>query len=428
MPTTSSLLSVLILVITLLGVVAFAFAEQMVRYVYLQQLSEKIARTQEVVSVGVWSSKTIILAEVKNNGGRGVLVKSLNFVVTCRVEYAVGGQRLNTSITVTKTFNDILLRPYKARYLAFDIAEDVIKNAPVPPSYIKDITITYITAMVSTERNSFVYDPAPPTTATVLEISRNHIGSGFNVVLPNGKIAQIRIYEYLFCGVGSPSRLNTYVSKVGEITKVMVAFSPNFNSVSEGFYQFGYDYEKNVFPSATININPLNIIRLKNGEVVNTTICSVSVPGYQLGGLLLSVSRGLILLGTQFSGYDIVAVLFVKTPYPRYIDPSLIQGYSSSGVTLTPMESTSYVNKIPLPSSDISVLDFLGPQVTPFALPGSMNYTTVLSVGNYYSQAVLIGTSFTGLLSGTGSSIDAYVEFEEPYPIIVVIAPPPVEV
>jgi len=426
MPSTSTLLSAVILVVTLIGIVVYAFAEQLIRYNYLQQLSERIARTQEAVSVSTWYRRTVIVAEVRNIAGRGVYVKELKFIVNCKITYTVGGGQGQgeihvTTTTVTKSFYNISLHTYDTKYLAFDIADDAIKNSGISANYVKDIAINYIASTVITERNVFIFDPSPSMTATVFEIYRNYTGGGFNIILPNGRIAQVRVYEYLFCGIGSSSRLNTYMDKVGEATKVMVAYSPSYSSIRDYFYQFSYDYDKKTVPSASITIQPYNKTVLKGGTAINATICSVSVPGYSLDGKMLTVSRGVLLIGTQLSGYDIVAVLFVKTPYPKYIDPTQVPGYRYSGVTLTQVKSYVYVNKIPLPSDDISPMDFMGPQIA-FA-PG-VNNTSIMAIGNYYSQAILIGVAVTGVLSGTGSSIDVYTEFEDPYPILLIIAAP----
>jgi len=426
MPTTSSILSVIILVTTLIGVIAFAFAEQMIRYTYLQQLSEKIARTQEAVSVGVWYTGSVIVAEVRNMVGRGIYIRELKFVITVSVTYSRSGGAKNTTLTtVFKSFNDIPLRPQSAKYLAFDITEDVAWSLLIPVSNIENITFTHVVAQVVTERNVFIFDPAPPATGTVLEITRDKIGQGLNVVLPNGKTALLRVYEYLFCGVGSGSRVDSFISRNSEATAVMVASSPDYTLVESGFYQYSYDYINRTFATMNINITPARTVTLNSGEGLDkVTECNISAPGYSLGGNLVTVSRGVLLLGTQLSGYDIVSVLFVRSPYPTYIDPSEMLTYVPSGVSLTPLESVAYVTKIPLPSSDISPLDFFGPEVTPVDLGRYISNTTAISVGNYYSQAVLIGASFTGFLSGTGSSTNVYVKFYDPYPLIVVIAPP----
>jgi len=421
MPSTSTLLSVVVLTITLMGVVAFAHAEQLIRYTYLQQLSEKIARTQEAVSVGVWHGKTTVVAEVRNVAGRGVLIKQLKFVIGCTVTYSVNNRTDTVVTSVVIPFYNIALKPFSSKYLPFDVRGAAIMNSGVPSDYVRDVAITYIATTVVTERNVFVFDPAPPANVVVLEIDRESIGKTFDVVLPNGKIARVAVYEYLFCGVGSPYRLSSYPDKVGEVTSVQVAYSPDYSSVREGLYVYGYDYDKMKFPDVSIRIISRKSMTLSSGENVNATVCSVYAPDYSLDGKTLTLSRGIMLVGTGFGSYDIAAVMFVKTPYPRYIDPTEIPNYRYGGLALEFVGYYVYENKVALPSNDVTVFEFLGPQAAYVSIAKNV---TIMAVGNYYSQAVLIGVAVSGILSGSGNSIEVYAEFKEPYPIVVVIAPP----
>jgi hypothetical protein len=423
MPATSSVLSVVVLVTALLSVLAFAFTAQNLRYMYLLQLEEKIARTQEVISAGVWSKGTMAIVEIRNIGGRGVYIKTLKITVGYTVVYQTGGQETRVALSYDKVYKDIHLSPYQTKIITFDILNDISLQ---DFQNVKDVYISYLTVIVATERNVFIFDPAPPMDSLVLEIKREDIGKGFSLTLPNGKVAQLKVYEYLFCSIGTTSRSNSFIDEI-EATKVMIASSPDAKSVQTGFYIYGYDYKDNKFPSINIDIEADKEYNLKGGGKVNVTVCHVTADE-SLGGRVISVSRGVILLGTQLSGYDIVAVSFAQNPYPEYIDPSKLGGAKTSkNILLVAGRSNAYVTKIPLPDTDISVYDFLAAQVTPWGASNVQDQDTSIDIGTYYSQAILIGQSFGALLSGNGKEVYTYVHFNDPYPIIIVILPPPLE-
>lgn len=420
----TTILSAVILVTTLIAAVVFAVVAQNMRYIYLQQLSSKVARTQEAVSVNVWKSETTIIAEVQNIGSTGVNIRALEFVVGYVVTVKIGQSANDYLLSYTKIYNDIYLSPGRVKYLVFDLRKEKIQ-LPAPPQYISSISIRYIRAMVSTDNNVYVFNPAPPMDAVVLEIQRDDIGKGFQVVLPNGKIAQIRVYEYLFCSLGYGSRLTNPPSQLAQTTYLLIAYAPDFKSVQRGFYRYAYDYKNKTFPSITIDVKPLELKNLTDNTAINLTTCMIEARGYSLGGYELTISRGILILGTQLSGYDIVAVMFAETPYPVYVDRSQVNNPEPGmDVFASKNISSAYVVKIPLPDKDIDVMDFMGTQATSAIYPGIVSNQFVLSIGNYYSQAVLVGQVVNLQLGGSGSAFTAYAKFYDPYPLYIVITTP----
>ena len=403
---TSTILSVVILVIALISVVSFAAVAQNIRHAYLQQMAQKIIGSYEVVSVSAWRGTTDVVLSVKNIGSVGVNIRTLDVVVGYLVRYSVGNKVSSTVLSYTKRYSNIYLAPGQAKYLFFDLRRENIQ-LPTPPQQVLNITITDLKASLSTDNNVFVYNPVQPMDAIVIPLSQDSIGKGYQVVLPNGKIAQLRVYEYMFCSVGFGSRLTDYPSRLAQTTLLMVAYDKN--TKAQGFYQYAYDYKTRAFADISISANTDNN---------SITTCSVSANGYSLDGYDLTISRGLIILGTQLSGYDIVSVLFAETPYPEYA------GSSGNGVSVSSVTSTAFVTKIPLPDKDIDVMDFLGTQTTSVVYPGGANNSFVLSIGNYYSQAILVGQAINLRLSGSGDSIDANAKFYNPYPLYIVIAVP----
>jgi len=136
------------------------------------------------------------------------------------------------------------------------------------------------------------------------------------------------------------------------------------------------------------------------------------------------LSRGVLLVGTQMSGYDITAISFGGGMHPEFISPeSVVAGGPAVPNYFTSVKQQAYVLKIPLASRDALVYEFFATQITPYAVAGDMQ--TSVHIGNYYSQAILIGQSCVGRVSASSTQVRMYARFRYAYPVLVVIAPPP---
>lgn len=396
----STLLSVVVLTAALMCVVAFAFAVHGVRYLYLQHLESRVAGTLEAVSVGVWHSGSAVVIDVRNAGGTPVRVRSLRAVVQYAARY---GEELRGG-SLVKSFGELRLPPLGRRLLAFDVASE-----PGGPRGADEVRVVSVSVVVATERNALVFDPAPPADLVVLEVGREDVGRSIAVRLPDGGRALFTVYEYLVCGVGAPSRLGTPVSRV-EAARVWVARGEG--EVEWGLYVYGYDWEARRFPEVEIEVYREEV----GGREV--TVCEIVSRGAPLSGRLAALSRGVVLLGTQLRGFDVIAFSFAGAPHPR---PASCGGE----LRLVEGRAQSYVLKIPLPDRGVTVMDFLGPQVVPWGVAPDRG--SAISIGTHYSQALLVGQSYAARLAGSGTQARICAEFDDPYPILLVIAPPQLE-
>ena len=149
--------------------------------------------------------------------------------------------------------------------------------------------------------------------------------------------------------------------------------------------------------------------------------CNVETNNIPLNSKVITLSRGIILVGTHLSGYDIVVFSFARNKYPRYYSPDELENAVSGELDIHDDRSVHHITKIPLPDNDISVLNFLGSQIIPWVSQNA-NFSTI-DINNYYSQAIILGQSYIAELTGEGDSSYIYVRFDDPYPILLVISP-----
>ncbi|MGC9069544.1 MAG: hypothetical protein ACP5IZ_11330, partial [Thermoprotei archaeon] len=177
-------------------------------------------------------------------------------------------------------------------------------------------------------------------------------------------------------------------------------------------YNYGYDYitaSTQKFPNIQITITGTTV-----NKQVQTT-CTITSNSYSLAGSTIMVSRGIIIIGTQFSGYDTITIAFVTTPYP-----TLTREAGSARIINS--KSNAFIEKIALPSTDIDVPDFISSQLAPLIL--TTTNTTSINIGNYYSQAIIAGQSYAGTLQGNNPySYTITTTFPPPYPILIIIGP-----
>lgn len=411
MATTSTVMTALVLGLTLMSVVSFAVVYQQVRYSYLMRMASMIARTEEAVSVGGWKSGTYLVIDVKNEGGTGVFIREIRIAVQM-VLYIVSssGNIHTTSKSLTLTNGSIHIPPLKRVYLTYDLSHEV-------PSYATSGEISFVSVMITTEKNVFIFDVVPPTDTTVLSITRDDIDRGvtYSIPLPNGRVAYLKPYEILFCAVGPSSRNNAVIPRYDSSGIIITAGG----NVMRGIYHYGYDPTNRRWGIASITFDWQ---RLPTENKI-LTVCSISTPpGERIpAGSTVVVARGILLLGTQLSGYDVGVVLFARNQYPEFYTPQ--NAGRGNRVTITNVRTNILVLKIglPSPSSDIDVYDFIGSQVVPILL-NIQNRTSIYSVGTYYSEAILILQVIYGSTERLSDDIDVNVYFSEPYPVAVIIS------
>ncbi|MEM1913186.1 MAG: hypothetical protein QW067_08610 [Thermofilaceae archaeon] len=412
MTTTSTLLTVVVLGLAVLSVVSFATVYQQVRYAYLLRMSSMVSRTEEVVSVGGWKSGTYLVLEVRNEGGVGVFIREVRTAVQILLYVNVGANVRTVPKSKTLISNDIHLPPAGRVYLGYDLSSEV-------PSYASGAEISFASVMVTTEKNTFVFDVVPPIDTTVLTITKEDVESGvtYSVPLPNGRTAYLKPYEILFCAVGPGSRNEAVMPRYDSV-EVLISAGGN---TYRGTYHYGYNPTNKKWGLASISFSWSKL--QDEGRIITT--CSVSTPsGEKLPAeTTVVLARGILLLGTQLSGYDATTVLFATDQLPQFYTPS--NARRGNRVTIANPRVNTMVIKLglPSPSTDIDVYDFLGTQIIPTALP-IRDKQKVYSIGTFYSQAILI----LQVVHGTTDRVTDYVEvnayFSNPYPLAVVISSP----
>ncbi|MEM1694424.1 MAG: hypothetical protein QW456_09455, partial [Ignisphaera sp.] len=312
----------------------------------------------------------------------------------------------------TLTASNIHLPPGGKTYLSYDLSSEVPPNA-------SGAEIGFASVMVTTERNTFVFDVVPPTDATVLTITRDDIRSGdtYSISLPNGKVAYLKPYEILFCAIGPSSRNDAIVPRYDSV-EILISSGGN---TYRGIYHYGYDPVNRKWGLVSISFD---WVYLQNEERILTT-CSVSTQsGEEIpAGTTIVLARGILLLGTQLSGYDVTAVMFAVNQLPEFYTPSRVE--RDNRVTITNVKVNTLVVKLglPSPSRDIDVYDFLGTQIIPTVL-SIQDRQKVYSIGTFYSQAILILQVVHGTTDRITDYVDVNAYFADPYPLVVVISSP----
>jgi len=409
----SALISATVLALVVTMVLGFAFGIQQIRHSYLMQLETRLERTKEVISVGALGRGTFGVIDIANVGGSSVFIKTLKVAVTFNAYH----ENRSISQTDVKVFENIHLSPQERKFIPFSIEDKVPRGAT-------KAEIARISVIVTTDKNVFVFDPAPSSDIVMLEIHRGNIGEVHTIYLPNGKVAKLSAYEYLICGVGPDYRGGTVSSPVDAV-KVLVATSPEqIERPYEAEYVYSFDPKNRRFPDTDITVES-EVIKVREDaggqpKDVEVTTCTIS-SSVDLHGQTVVVSRGLLLVGTQLSGYDIVFVSFAGEMYPEFVSPDKVVGGVRTPNYLTDIKQQAYVLKIPLMSKDVLVYDFLATQVTPYIIAGDKQ--TSIHIGHYYSQAVLVGQSCVGRVSTSTTQVKVYVKFDYAYPILVIIAP-----
>ncbi|MEM1694219.1 MAG: hypothetical protein QXL19_08355 [Ignisphaera sp.] len=409
MSTTSTLFTVIVLGLTILSVVSFAIIYQQVRYSYLLRMSSMISRTKEAISVGGWKSDTYLVLEIRNEVGIGVFIREIRTVVQILLYIDTGDNVHIIPKTKTLISNNIHIPSMGRIYLGYDLSSEV-------SSYSR-AEISFVSVMVTTERNTFVFDVVPPIDSTVLTITRKDIEKGvtYSIQLPNGRIAYLKPYEILFCAIGPRSR-NDAVIPLYDSVEVMVFAGGN---IYRGTYHYGYDPINKKWGFVTISFDWINL----QNESKIITLCSISSNEKLPTGASVVLARGVMLIGTHLSGYDIVTVLFGIDQFPQFYTPDKVG--RGSRVTIANPKTNNMVIKLGLPSSntDIDVYDFLGTQIIPTAL-SIQDRQKIYSIGTYYSQAILL----LQVVHGTIDEVTDYVEintyFADPYPLVAVVSVP----
>lgn len=408
----STVLSYIVLALTLVSVISFASMYQQIRYFFIQRFNTLQARTEEVVSVSALISGETAVIDVRNTGGVGVMIDTLKAVVTYKVYEAdpITNEVVTYTRSSTKTFRNIHLSPLERKLVMLSIEEEL------PQAALRG-EISFLSVIVITDKNVFIYDPAPAANSVALKIYRSDIGKTFTITLPNGRIAYLTPYEYLVCSVGPAER--TSVSLL-EASNVYVAFSPDDRPASIT-YNYGYDPSTSTHPEVLFRVAKESL-RVNNVGVINLTRCSITaLRGYNLQGYYVSLTRGIILLGTQLSGYDVVSVSFASRQFPVFYPPSQIDGRESEK-SVNYVKTNAFVLKLCIPSSDVDVLDFLGVQSTPYSLSSVQSGETVIDVGTCFSQAILVSQSVTGFVDSSTNEVSVYADFQDPYPLLVIIS------
>ncbi|MEM4584192.1 MAG: hypothetical protein QW611_04375, partial [Ignisphaera sp.] len=326
----------------------------------------------------------------------------------------VGGNLQTVPKSKTLISNNIHLPPAGRVYLGYDLSSEV-------PSYALGAEISFVSVMVTTERNTFIFDVVPPIDATVLTITRKDIESGiiYSVPLPNGRIAYLKPYEIMFCAVGPRSRNEAVIPRYDSVEILVTAGGNTYR----GTYHYGYDPVNKKWNLVSISFS---WSRLQNDGRIITT-CSISTSsGERLpAGSIVVLARGVLLLGTQLSGYDVVNVLFATDQLPQFYNPSDVG--RGNRVTIINPKSNTLVMKLglPSPSTDIDVYDFLATQIIPTAMGLSIqDKQKVYSIGTFYSQAILILQIIHGEIDRATDYVEVNTYFTNPYPLTVVISSP----
>lgn len=412
MTTTSTLMTAIVLGLTLLGVVSFASVYQQVRYSYLNRMAAMIARTEEAVSVGGWKSGTYMVLDLKNDGGVGVFVRELRVAVQVILYIRVGENLITTSRSVTLVNRSIYLPPLGRVFLSYDLSKEV-------PSYASRAEVSFASVLVVTERNVFVFDVVPPTDVAVLLISKEDIESGatFSVPLPDGRVAVLRPYEILFCGVASGSRNDEVVPRFDSVAVLVTGGGTTIR----GAYHYGYDFTNNKWSIVSILFD--RVVEPDERRLLTACMLSTTRDNMFPSGTRVVLGRGILLIGTQLSGYDVSVALFAMNQYPTFYTPERAGRGPRTTIENTMVNLLTLKLGLPSPSTEVDVYDFLGPQLVPLVI-GVRDGTSVYSIGTAYSQAILILQTIYGTTTKVSDTIEVYGYFPDPYPTMIVIASP----
>lgn len=396
---TSTLLTVVVLGLTLMCVVSFAFLYQNIRHIYLLRMSSMIARTEEAISVSGWKSSRAVVIELKNNGGVGVYIREARTILQAITTYAQPQVKIFTS-------RDIHLPPLKKVYLSYEV-----------PPHTLATEVNFVSVIVTTDKNVYIFDVVPPIGDTVLFVTRDEVEKGvtYSVNLPNGKIALLRPYEIMFCAVSSGERNGLVVPSLDSVS-IAVAGG---GMTMRGIYHYGYNTSSQRWSKVSILFD-----RFKP-ESSDKIITSCSIRGSD-GTMIpprsrVVLAKGILLVGTQITGYDISHALFAGGQHPVFYRPRDI-GLPDS-ITMVNVTTSFLTMKIGLPAyqSEIDIFDFVSAYILP-PVAYQMNGTTVYTLGSYYAQAILVIQAIQGVVDQTTASIDVYGYFPDPYPLIVVIS------
>ncbi|MEM1560060.1 MAG: hypothetical protein QXK24_00445 [Ignisphaera sp.] len=409
MTTTSTLLTVVVLGLTLLSVVSFTIIYQQIRYSYLLRMSSIISRTKEAISVGGWKSNTYLVLEVRNEGGVGVFIREIRTVVQILLYIDTGDNVHIISKSKTLISNNIHIPSMGRIYLGYDLSSEA-------SSYSR-AEISFVSVMVTTEKNTFIFDVVPPIDSPILTITRKDIEDGitYSIPLPNGRTAYLKPYEILFCAIGPGSR-NDAVIPLYDSVEVMVSAG---GSIYRGTYHYGYDPINKKWNLVSISFDWINL----QNESKIITICSISSNERLPSGTSVVLARGVMLIGTQLSGYDIATILFGIDQFPHFYTPNRV-GRGNRATIVNPKTNNMVIKLgLPLSNTDIDVYDFLGTQIIPTVL-SIQDRQKIYSIGTYYSQAILLLQVVHGTIDEATNYVEINTYFADPYPLVVVVSVP----
>lgn len=406
------MLTAMVLGLTIMSVVSFATVYQQVRYAYLNRMASMVARTEEAVSVGGWKSGTYLVLDVKNEGGVGVYIREVRTAVQIILYIPVGNNVYTTSKSLTLVERGVYLPPLRRTFFSYDLSGEV-------PSTATRGEVSFASVMVVTERNVFIFDVVPPTDATVLSVTKEDIESGatFSIQLPNGRIAAFRPYEILFCAISSGSRNGDVVPQFDSVGILITGGG----TTMRGNYHFGYDFTNKKWSTPSIAFDRVYV----QDEKKILTICSLSTTKENKfpANSRIVLGRGILLLGTQLSGYDLAVSLFARDQYPTFYTPERAGRGAKTTISNVMVNLLSLKIGLPAPASEVDVYDFIGTQLIPFVI-GMGDKVSVYSIGTAYSQAILIVQTIYGVSDAISDHIEVNGYFPDPYPVTVIVTTP----
>jgi len=134
-------------------------------------MSSMISRTKEAISVGGWKSDTYLVLEIRNEGGVGVFIRrEVKTAVQILLYIGTGDNVYTIPKSKTLVSNNIHIPSMGKVYLGYDLSSEI-------SSYSR-AKISFVSVMITTERNTFVFDVVPPIDSTVLTITKKDIETG----------------------------------------------------------------------------------------------------------------------------------------------------------------------------------------------------------------------------------------------------------
>lgn len=372
MPAPSTLLSLTVLSLVLTSVVAFAFIVYSARSAWVETVIARIKASREAVSAEDWFSGNVIVLKITNVGSEPVSILSRSIIYTYRY-----GNEFDSDVII---LGPVSLRPAQSLF------NEIV--APIPPNS----TITDVSVVISTTRGVYTYQTVPTMTELVIPIRKRDIGAMYTINVGNYTI-RFNVTEVLFCSVGQ-DRVSTALENP-DVSAVAMATSQY--EVQTRLMVYGDDVDADVTINSTST--PQGLL----------TTCSVSASRDVTGRVVLG--RAVVLVSTDLGPYDVMAALMPSGLHPTTNDTGFFP--------------VTFINKFGLPLNTTDPMSYISSQLIASVTQRPEGYDEFVVVGTYPSGAIVVGEAVASLSDVSGSEIEVSAVFPDPYPVILVLSPPP---